>query len=1442
MHYLQDVFRKVWAVSPEMLSKQLDRSTAMAQMREVIDNNITRPDDILVAVSRDNAKIQILERIVDQLQKTRTLHLYYQDIKNELGLVTSFDTLLSQIDSARRYKLRHLSAKLPVAFTTRCRVFLDYISQLKAYYKNESRTLSSLTFLVLKLKNFDVAKDLFDLESHICDRLYSMIRQGEEQLESDCESLSSNGKGHSLLDALTHNKIPRRDTAKYVALQNFYKEFTKERDGLLDCIAGSRMLILKSLGQMRYEALVEIKSIHLEIVDAFQSVAEADFSAYEEISIYEESIGNSSLVERGADDDEGEIEQDQQGDPDNVEPSVVEQLNSKSLSAELSVAVAQKTLKEAGRIVQELRDRTGASIRHQALLHGAHIVVGAANCHFEASEMDNFVDMERLETYYNYKYKMCNSMVDVGMTLRNLLRSTLGTCDVTFFYRKYKELFETITYLSSKAMNDNLTVKLDEQLRIMVPPLELVTFLKCPSMKIHHWECLHAVFEDCGMKVIFMNKDIESAVVHATTHRNVSIGTMRSIQIGLLMEKGLHSHLETLSRVTAESYIEHILETMLDTIEETVKSFKVRLSLDWLEDKSIKNKIFFDLNRVTNCCQLIVSLQYCLRAVSVAEQTSIDMHLRIFEHRTEYLRSLVEHMIYFVKNLESIQFQWIASFHFIKFSPKGELERDTERLYQSCTEEMKKIEITLQTAHPNTLFSSLLKIKEMKSLMESTNSSLANISQDVHNCVQSMLQSCPRLIMLPYQRTKQFLKAWSSQPHEHLEVINGCIHEMFEGVGTIRVYYDQVKRLHFCTGCISHDRIEVLVFENEIPMNIGVDDFIKLFDTEVRCCLARACDLIAILRVKSLRSLLIQDLHVTDSFFLRELFDNRMTLIGTLAKGDEGLKPNQSIALSNISMFDEDVWFCLGFPLGSCEVARSDIVDTKPELSRNWRNNLKNLEHTCRANVISLQETLLNINNSELVKSANGALFQLEIMFVETTQQLMDCPCLESAIEFWLERYQLRYIQEKSARYNNSPFEVTMGFLSIPYGMEYQGGYAKVFTGSRVEHALSNMISSASSNKGTIFVSADNENHFLESIGEYAVSCRDIACALGRICAVVTSVANDCSLKILFSKLVYLDAIGCVDFTTLDIDSMHITLNSLNEMWTALLKNDEFYFIGNLKYPLKTSFALNSLHTARKNVNLQDLRANMKAKNAALSAGVFIVGLASETLYSDPRVLEYLSKSTFSVICVEHNRPIDDLGMSLTREGFKYGMLMQMIIQEAIKTIFEKYKYHSSIRLLTSSRMMRSFAHRASGVLVSGRINMASKKKSFSDKNILNLEIACMYSVFVEQVILMGQYTTEDVSFIQNETRKIVQDHLDALLAPSDRFALENSYAQMTKLSINPHIRESICKSMRALGYVQGHMFVEQCASLWGMIANRTHPVTILSGPIGCGRWSSCSV
>ena len=74
-------------------------------------------------------------------------------------------------------------------------------------------------------------------------------------------------------------------------------------------------------------------------------------------------------------------------------------------------------------------------------------------------------------------------------------------------------------------------------------------------------------------------------------------------------------YMNELRAITVESYVEHSLAHTLNLVDGSLASASVELSLDWLADRRAREKVFFDLSRVTNCKGISTTLQFCLQTV-----------------------------------------------------------------------------------------------------------------------------------------------------------------------------------------------------------------------------------------------------------------------------------------------------------------------------------------------------------------------------------------------------------------------------------------------------------------------------------------------------------------------------------------------------------------------------------------------------------------------------------------------------------------------------------------------------------------------------------------------------------------------------------------------------------------------------------------------------------
>jgi virulence-associated protein VapD len=1394
----------------------------------------------------DQSRMSVLVRSIEQLKLTTRLGEVFRDIKCTSGVITSFERILAQINSARIYQMHRLFQRLPLTFATRCTLFSNCVSRLKIFYLDERKDLASLVCLLRKLKSFDQAKDLFDAEVEICDTIHRLIKQywEEEGVGDPVEAEKKKAKAEAEASKNSPTSSTRRVSIvpagkQLVHLNMTHREHTRERVELCEAVGRSRMFALNLLKQMGVDIVREMMKLHEAIKHVIGRVSAADVS---KMAAAEQKRQQKQHEGLGVgEEDEGSITVGSVNTHDEM-----------SVLSEALLSGTHSTLREIGNAITILRSRVNDNISAQQLLNEGHLIVGAADCALEASAMDSFADMDRLEDFFRSKYQTCTAILEANNTLHRLASVKLGTCDVAKVYHTYKNTLGTIAYLQLRSDSHGTIALLQQLLDSLQPMLEIVAFLKSPSIKARHWLQINKrVFVPCDF-LLTLDSDVASIDTVVIADANVSsgavvrgdkvkraaaqvIGKIRSVPVASLVDRGVGLKIAFLKSIGAEACVEGMIEQTLDAATEVMHTCVPALSSDWMHDKFISEKLFFQLHRVTNCIQLGIILQYCIRAVIVAEHTAIDMHIDLFTDRIEYLKLVLYDMLSFIRNIDHIQVKWLSLFHFVKYANQGELDRDTERSFQSTCEDIKRIENVIQTANGKTLFAAVQMARDLNMALHTTVQKLEDISEDIHASTQSMLDACPRLVMLPYHRTKKLLKCWLTSPYHNIDYVNACLSEMFPGVGHLEIMDIPLQKIQLCVGFTSSDQREKIRFGETVLLNDPIEDFIRKFEYQLRLVLSRSCDMIIVGHIQLLKDMTGDLAADTLVECVRDVFRLRLgPILKPTENSETDEKPNQSTVLVNQALFAEHVWLALGFPIGSALIARADLAVCKQMMTRQWRLSVHHLIDECSDNVGHIHEYLQDEDISQEKKSLFSTLFQLEISFINTLDELLLSPCLESAIELWAGKYQLRFLYDKSERVKNSPFEVTLGCVSIPYGLEYQGGTVSAATGHRIESALQKVVGSACSYKGTVFFSRDDENTAAEAIGEYAVNCKDVATALGKVYTTLATVNNDRGIKLFLSRLIYLDALGCIDFTTLDMNGLQSILATLAELWAAVEKKDDFFMVGTLKYPLKTKQGATTVQMNRRKHNMQGLRQSLAVQSKE-GIGVFIVGVASETLYADSSVLDYFGKSSFNIFAVENNRPVEDMGLLLAMSGFKYGALLQMIFQEVIKCLHDKFQYQDNISFLSSSLLIRTILKQCKAGLIIGKLGLHRLNGGVtSDQDELRLEMECLYSAALEQVVLLGQCSKQELSEVHSDVRKVMQDHVNTILDEDCRFQLAAS-ERVTHLVIPQRTRAVIERSMTSLGLLPGGMFVEQAATLFGAVAS-SNPLVIVSGPVGCGE------
>ena len=412
---------------------------------------------------------------------------------------------------------------------------------------------------------------------------------------------------------------------------------------------------------------------------------------------------------------------------------------------------------------------------------------------------------------------------------------------------------------------------------------------------------------------------------------------------------------------------------------------------------------------------------------------------------------------------------WFYLLHFVKFSNRGEMDRDSVRLYNNCTEDLKKIEMALAQRSDSLLGAFSVDSTAVNGDNKNNSnapggtggnaggggggandlntdglkSSLSIILDDAHSSVQSLLDACPRLSLLSYNRVVTLVKTWMLGPQIALEYVSECFHALFEGVGTLTVAMHRVQRLYMCTGFTSCDKVESVVFGEQIPFNLSLDEFVRRFNDELRAALASASDSIMLHRINCLQALLTDTPVQTVISHAAHLFQQRVSQLTSLFSDSI---PNMAFFIMNGVFVSEDIWTALGHPTGAIVISRDDLALEQAAFMRVWRTSLLSLQKECNENVLYFQTCLTQDRafpriKKEKTRALISSLLLLEVSYLRVVEELLNCKSLESATELWAGRYQLRFQYNKKERYKYSPVEISLGSINIPYGMEYAGTY-----------------------------------------------------------------------------------------------------------------------------------------------------------------------------------------------------------------------------------------------------------------------------------------------------------------------------------------------------------------------------------------------------------------
>lgn len=404
--------------------------------------------------------------------------------------------------------------------------------------------------------------------------------------------------------------------------------------------------------------------------------------------------------------------------------------------------------------------------------------------------------------------------------------------------------------------------------------------------------------------------------------------------------------------------------------------------------------------------------------------------------------------------------------------------------------------------------------------------------------------------------------------------------------------------------------------------------------------------------------------------------------------------------------------------------------------------------------------------------------------------------------------------------------------------LPHLGAHLRVMLDLKTECALQSVLSTAMCQRGSVFVTPETNLYTHDSNGECALSCKDIALLLGRLCTPLLSVESNQSLRLFFSRCCYLDAVGCMDFTTVDHASMQLIISSLNSFWKAAEERNDVFLQDGLKFPLKTAQRNTDAQVARRKENLALYRdqVNFLTKTRK-EVGLIVIGLASDHTFSSVSVFEYFSRSIFNITTVECYKPVSDLGLLLATKGFSYGMEIQTTFEAILSTI--KLKYESCRYLaesMCSSLFLQHVVSKASiAVLLWSKWHAVGLRSSER----LVAEFDAFSAVLWENILALKMNDHVNPVTLYQEIIAGFQGKLTKTVTPekADSVALKQK-PELEHFHIPFSVDSKINTTNKDLCRLSSPCFNASCAKMWTVLTNSIDQHVILSGGIASGKSS----
>ena len=1478
---LEDAFRRLFAINPRGLANQMERSMVLSKLK-IIMNTPDFVDDISRSMESEKKRFSLLRKAVEHLREAQQLLEIFPDLKQSLGLVTSFQQVNAQVIEFRNIQYERLYGNMPKTFLTRCGDFVAYSKIIENFFELTSPDLDGLMSLMRALRSFDDAKELYDLETEIIDEIFVMLEQ-----HVLVEPVEGSGSRNLQLPA-----------AEVRSIRTLHKSYKDAKTRLFTSVSRSRSLLLGQLPLISNDTKARRRGLHSRITHEREVLMQPIF--------YEK---NSSTV------------------------------------------ACVSALEEAEKSIVVVRQDVNNMLRMQAILVTGHDLIGVAEPVLSEKDVDSFPDMADLETLLSYRSKAWGSMVRINAMKRRILACRISGCEVPLSMRLLDEFKSNYEHLVNHIEEGGILEQLAAIIAEVEPKLDVVACLSSPFLKPHHWHWLSDyVLRYCGLSLKLAGQSSEIVKVLDMNvplgHEPVGMGEFHRFPVNDLLYRGIESHLPLVQHVTTDAAVEHMIDHVLEQLSYTLRSLKA----------SVAFSREGHLTLVANLPHTGVLSLYSNKVLQLLDSVSLELSLTSFRANIDRSRETTAILGNFVADVYCIQTLIGKLNSFIKNSQPSEVSGELAKDFSSCVEDFKKLGQAFQQKSMN-MWATCDSLVEFDISTDGMKSTLLSLLEDFHSNIQSYVDACPRLSMLPYNRLLVLASIWLGGPYEHMHVVNECMRAMFEGIGGLLLAPAVVvssssttsKVAYACVGCVSVDKSEELEFAEEIPLDVSLFDFVCSFENQLRSCIAKPCDFLLLQRVQSLRSMLTDS---SSQQIVRQLISRVFALrVATdqLAESARRNHSNFTVVLTSASNFSEDVWTCLGHPMGSLLLARPDLksASASTTFETEWKSSLTLLLKNSKDIMTRMQKALRLTSTdfqhgSQKSRSLAVSLMLQEIELMRNVEAMLSCATVEEAKEMWTNNYQLCTVYDVKERVRMSPFEVSLGAFTVAFGLEYPGGLISVVPRGDVQRVLHHVVSASSCNKMSVLMNSlalgssrwdvhglrarereasvggntpssaafsSSEATLLQSEGELSVTARDISSALGRICTTLMTISSSASVRLFLSRLVYMDAIGTVELSCADQRALDTFSNTLTTFIGALEKKQDVFIQDGLKYSFPTRYNRKEAQLQRRKDNLSFLRHHLNnTMKLNRDVGLLLVGMLSEDQFVDSVVFKSIIRGCmFSVIQDECAVPVAGLGLLLTAVGFEFGVEIQHIFHMTLRQLRQRHAAFTNIvRALSSSLMLRAVAKQAGEAL--GMINFMKSDKATTaarrGKNPVDTSSASLWqavgnlpndsgqeslqrlkaevefftaSLWENTLLVSVGMTLLDSSsweVFRRELLGLFERELEAVFATSNVSAtilsggqesqqrqtvaaiasvsknmqgkpsLVSSFTPLDlivgdKLLTMPRTVKSIVqKSASELGLSPGVQFVRQCAHMWASLCDLRHTVTVISGPLACGKSS----